>query len=120
MHMKYPRLAQMLKEKHEKTGSIRRVAQECGFSAASFYNYTESDTEPDMKTWQSIAKGLGVSVEFLQGDTDSSTPSKMGYTKLQSPTRAKIEELLDLESDEELEEYLFLIMERKRKAKNGS
>ena len=65
--MKYPRLARMLKEKHEKVGSIRAVARECGFSAASFYNYTESDTEPDMETWQSIAKGLGVSVEYLRG-----------------------------------------------------
>jgi hypothetical protein len=107
----------MLKEKHEKTGSIRRVAQECGFSAASFYNYTESDTEPDLATWQSIAKGLGTTVEFLRGTTDSSAPGKVASAIPQSPTRAKIEELLDMESDDELEEYLFLIMERKRKAK---
>lgn len=117
--MKYPRLAKMLKEKHAAVGSIRRLARECGISAASFYNYTESDTEPDMRTWQSIAKGLGVSVEFLRGDTDTSTPNEPDQVKFNSPTRAKIEELLSKESDEELEEYLFLIMERKRKKARG-
>jgi len=119
--MKYPRLAKMLKEKHKQVGSVRQVAKDCGFSAASFYNYTESDTEPDMKTWASIAKGLGVSVEYLRGETENSTTQQAEPGKPLSPTRAKLEELLDQESDEELEEYLFLIMERRRnRIKNGT
>lgn len=40
--------------------------------------------------------------------------------KKKSPTRMKIEELLDKEDEDNLEDYLFILLDRKRKIKDGN
>jgi len=109
--MRYPNLAKLLREEHKSAGSIRQVCKKAGISNASFYNFTDGDTEPDLETLQKIARGFGVTIGYLVGEEHKS-PSPPPELSLEKKM------LWDMVQNMTDDEALELLVEHRRKKRH--